>query len=104
MPDQEAIDAANRPLDNNLLRYVWRHTRAEQIWILFVIIISMPTYFMVLDLPVRIINQPIQGVGFESVDDTQQFLDISLSAPSWLGGGTLQIFEGFIPLFLLFNF
>ena len=95
MPDQEAIDAANRPLDNNLLRYVWRHTRAEQIWILFVIIISMPTYFMVLDLPVRIINQPIQGVGFESVDDTQQFMDISLSAPSWLGGGTLQIFEGF---------
>lgn len=55
----------------------------------------MPTYFLVLDLPVRIINEPIQGVGFDTVDATQKFLDFTLSLPNWLGGGSWVIFEGF---------
>ena len=95
MPENETFEDQNRPLDKNLLRYVWRHTRAEQIWILFIILASMPTYFLVLDLPVRIINQPIQGVGFESAGATQQFLDFTFSLPSFLGGGSWQVFEGF---------
>ncbi len=91
---EDPIAAANRPLDKNLLRYVWRHTRSEQIWILFVIIASMPTYFLVLDLPVRIINQPIQGVGFETATATQRFLDFTLSLPEFLGGGSWVLSEG----------
>lgn len=55
----------------------------------------MPTYFMVLDLPVRIINQPIQGVGFETTDATSKFLDFTLSLPDFLGGGSWEIFAGF---------
>ena len=95
MAEADPFEDQNRPLDKNLLRYVWRHTRSEQIWILFVILASMPTYFMVLDLPVRIINQPIQGVGFEQVGATHKFLDFSFSLPDFLGGGSWQIFEGF---------
>ncbi|MGI9357093.1 MAG: ABC transporter transmembrane domain-containing protein [Rhizobiaceae bacterium] len=95
MAKKNPLDEANRPLDKKLLRYVWRHTRAEQIWILFVVLASMPTYFLVLDLPVRIINQPIQGVGFERADATQQFLDLTLALPKFLGGESWQIFEGF---------
>ncbi len=95
LPEKDTFEAANRPLDNNLLRYVWRHTKAEQIWILFVIIASMPTYFLVLDLPVRIINEPIQGEGFEEADATRQFMDLTLSVPDWLGGFSLEIFAGF---------
>ncbi|MEL6946314.1 MAG: ABC transporter transmembrane domain-containing protein [Pseudomonadota bacterium] len=95
MAKAESLDDANRPLDKKLLRYVWRHTRPEQIWILFVIIASMPTYFLVLDLPVRIINQPIQGDGFPNVDSTKKFLELTLSAPSFLGGGSVTLFEGF---------
>ncbi len=91
---EDPFEAQNRPLDKNLLRYVWRHTRSEQIWILFVILASMPTYFLVLDLPVRIINQPIQGVGFETVGATKNLFGISLPLPEFLGG-TIQIFEGF---------
>jgi len=86
---------ANRPLDRNLLRYVWRHTRGEQIWILCVILASMPTYFLVLDLPVRIINQPIQGVGFEVTGQTQQFLELKFSLPNFFGGGEFTLFSGF---------
>ncbi|MEL6734991.1 MAG: ABC transporter transmembrane domain-containing protein [Pseudomonadota bacterium] len=85
---------ADRPLEKKLLRYVWSHTRSEQLWILFVIIASMPTYFMVLDLPVRIINQPIQGDGFDSVGATKTFMEIGLSAPSFLGGGSVTFFPG----------
>ncbi len=55
----------------------------------------MPTYFLVLDLPVRIINQPIQGVGFEIAGATQQFLDFTLSLPGFLGGKEYVLFEGF---------
>ncbi len=95
MAKKDPFDEANRPLDKKLLRYVWRHTRAEQVWILFVVIASMPTYFLVLDLPVRIVNQPIQGVGFETPGATQQFLDISVSLPEFLGGETFQVFDGF---------
>ncbi|MEL6503042.1 MAG: ABC transporter transmembrane domain-containing protein [Pseudomonadota bacterium] len=95
MAEKDPFHDQNKPLDTKLLRYVWRHTRAEQIWILFVIILSMPTYFLVLDLPVRIINQPIQGRGFEQVGDTQQFLDISFGLPNFLGGQSWVLFEGF---------
>ncbi|MDD9908962.1 MAG: ABC transporter transmembrane domain-containing protein [Ahrensia sp.] len=95
MATTDPFEEANRPLDKKLLRYIWRNTRAEQIWILMVVIASMPTYFLVLDLPVRIINEPIQGVGFESADATLQFLDLSISLPEFLGGATWQIFEGF---------
>ncbi len=95
MPDREQLEAANRPLDKNLMRYIWRHTKAEQIWILCVILASMPTYFLVLNLPVRIVNEPIQGEGFDSATATMTFLDFTLSLPSWLGGGSWVIFSGF---------
>ena len=95
MANADSIEAQNQPLDKNLLRYVWRHTRPEQIWILTIILASMPTYFMVLDLPVRIINEPIQGVGFDEVGATLQFLDIKFGLPEFLGGGEVVLFEGF---------
>lgn len=95
MSEEDQFEAANRPLDKRLMRYIWRHTKAEQVWILFVIIISMPTYFLVLNLPVRIINEPIQGEGFDTATATQQFLSLNLSLPSWLGGGSWQLFGGF---------
>lgn len=95
MPDSEQFEAANRPLDKNLMRYIWRHTRAEQIWILFVIIASMPTYFMVLNLPVRIINEPIQGEGFDTATATVPFMQLGIGLPDFLGGAYFEIFGGF---------
>ena len=55
----------------------------------------MPTYFFALDLPKRIINQPIQGVGFESATSTAIFLNISIPVPEWLyAAGEVTIFSG----------
>lgn len=86
----------NLPLDKNLLRYIWRHTKSDQAWVLTIILLSMPTYFMVFDLPKQIINRPIQGEGFESATDTANFMQIDIGLPSWLfGGGSFEIFSGF---------
>ncbi|MDA8870447.1 ABC transporter transmembrane domain-containing protein [Rhizobiaceae bacterium] len=85
---------ANQPLDPALMRYIWRHTRAQQLWIGFVILLSMPTYFLALQLPVKIVNQPIQGVGFEDALATQPFLPLSLGLPDFLGGASWTIFDG----------
>lgn len=99
----------NQPLEKNLLRYVWNHTRREQLWVLSIIILSMPTLFLVLELPKNIINKPVQGVGFEDATATATFLDFSIGWPDWLfGGGSLSLFDGFsmerLPYLLALSF
>lgn len=73
----------------------WQHTKPQQIFILTIVLLSMPTYFMSLDLPKQIVNGPIQGQGFEG-GSTQTFLQLSIDVPSWISSvGSIQIFEGF---------
>lgn len=62
---------------------------------LIVILLSMPTYFLSLDLPKRIVNGPIQGQGFENPDDTAFFLTTYLPLPNWLVGEPILLFQGF---------
>ena len=82
-------------IDTHIMRYVWTHTKRQQWWILLVVLVSMPTYFLALDLPRAIINGPIQGVGFAGPEATQRFLKISFSLPAWLSsGGTIALFPG----------
>ncbi len=79
-------------MDTNLLRYIWKHTRSQQTWVLFIVLLSLPTYFLSLDLPKQIINGPIQGDGFDTAVATQPFFRIAFSMFSteeWV------LFEGF---------
>ncbi|MFD1910714.1 ABC transporter transmembrane domain-containing protein [Halodurantibacterium flavum] len=78
--------------ETSLLRYIWTHTRREQIVILLVVAISMIPYFVALNLPKQIVNGPLQGQGFEQPGDTQAFLQL---APNLHFLGTIRIFEGF---------
>ncbi|MFZ1816093.1 MAG: ABC transporter transmembrane domain-containing protein [Rhizobiaceae bacterium] len=82
-------------IEPNLLKYIWQNSKKEQLWMLVVILLSMPTYFLSLDLPKRIVNGPIQGRGFENPDDTAFFLTTNLPLPDWMTGGPIQIFPGF---------
>jgi putative ABC transport system ATP-binding protein len=82
-------------MDPNLFRYIWKHTRRDQLWIIFVILASLPFLFMALDLPKLIVNGPIQGKGFDTPDATVRAFAISFSLPEWLGGTTLHLFDGF---------
>lgn len=60
-----------------------------------VILASMPTYFMSLELPKQLVNSPIQGEGFENPGDTQNFLSFDLPFSEFLFGETINLFSGF---------
>ncbi len=78
-------------LDSNISRYIWRHTRVEQLWILVIVALSMIPYFMAFSLPKSIVNGPIQGGGFETPGATQVFGRLELP---WFGGPVV-LFDGF---------
>ncbi|MEZ5800509.1 MAG: ABC transporter transmembrane domain-containing protein, partial [Nitratireductor sp.] len=68
---------------------------SRQLWMLVVILLSMPTYFLSLDLPKRIVNGPIQGRSFENPDDTAFFLTTNLPLPDWMTGWANRHFPRF---------
>jgi putative ABC transport system ATP-binding protein len=55
----------------------------------------MPTYFLSLELPKRIVNNPIQGVGFETPGATSTFLEFYLPFDELLFGKPILLFSGF---------
>ncbi|MEQ9179060.1 MAG: hypothetical protein RIF44_10150, partial [Nitratireductor sp.] len=48
-------------MERNLLKFIWQNSRLKQVWLLIVIVASMPLYFLTLELPTQIVNGPIQG-------------------------------------------
>lgn len=78
-------------IDPNISRYIWTHTRAQQLWILGVVAVSMIPYFMSFNLPKQIVNGPIQGEGFETPGATQTFMRLALDLP---GLGNVVLFPG----------
>jgi putative ABC transport system ATP-binding protein len=82
-------------MEPNLFRYIWHHTKRAQLWLLCVVCLSLPFYFMTLELPKQIINGPIQGEGFFGPGDTQTVLRMEISLPDWLFGYTIVLFPGF---------
>ncbi len=68
-------------MERSLLRYIWRHTCRQQLWILLVVAASMVPFFLAFDLPKQIINGPIQGNGFEAPDERQPFFRITYDLP-----------------------
>jgi putative ABC transport system ATP-binding protein len=82
-------------MDKSLFRYIWQHSRRDQLIICAVVLASLPFYFMSLDLPRRIVNEAIQGKAFEQGQPTATFLSLNFDWPSWLGGGSVHIFDGF---------
>jgi putative ABC transport system ATP-binding protein len=102
-------------MERNLFKYIWRHSKAEQVWVLCIVLISMPFYFVALDLPKSIVNGPIQGQGFEQPGATATFLEVTFGIPQFLEeqfGQTVTLLSGFdmerieylIALSLLFLF
>jgi putative ABC transport system ATP-binding protein len=83
-------------MEKSLARYIWTHTSKQQLWILLIVLLSMPTYFMSLDLPKYIVNGPIQGKGFETEGATQKFLSFQIDLPDWISTmEPIAVFSGF---------
>lgn len=78
-------------MDKSLARYIWKHTRAQQLWILLVVLLSMIPYYMTFDLPKLIVNGAIQGQGFETEGATQTYFPIAFDVP---GVGPIHLFGG----------
>jgi putative ABC transport system ATP-binding protein len=78
-------------LDESIFGYVWRHTKRQQFWLFFVLVLSLPFYYLTLDLPKRIINGPIQGEW--SAGETQPLFRWMPTLPDFLGGGTFALFD-----------
>ncbi len=81
-------------MEPRLSRYIWTHTRAQQLWVLMIVALSMIPYYMSFNLPKYIVNGPIQGNGFEAAGATQVFMRLAFSLP---GLGEFVLFPG-IPL------
>ncbi len=83
-------------MEPNLFKYVWKNTKRDQIWILIIVLLSMPTYFIALVVPKYIINGPVQGLGFEGADATATTFRIAFNVPTWISdAGELVLFSGF---------
>ncbi|HEX8167671.1 MAG TPA: ABC transporter ATP-binding protein [Beijerinckiaceae bacterium] len=82
-------------MDKSLFRYIWRHSKRDQLIIFAVVLASLPFYFASLDLPRRIVNEAIQGKSFAKGNETAPFLQISFTLPDWLGGAAFNLFGGF---------
>src|SRR5215218_3803626 len=91
-PNRPSVNLA--VMDKSLFRYIWRHSRRDQLIIFLVVLASLPFYFASLDLPKRIVNEAIQGRSFADGRTTTRFLDLVLPLPTSLGG-PIQLFAGF---------
>jgi len=78
-------------MEQSLTRYIWSHTKRQQLFILLIVALSMIPYFLAFDLPKQIVNGPIQGDGFEGANATQLFMDLTVDIPYW---GTVTLFPG----------
>jgi putative ABC transport system ATP-binding protein len=82
-------------MDKSLFRYIWQHSKREQLIVCAVVLLSQPFYFMSLDLPRRIVNEAIQGTAFVDGRSVARFLDITVELPALLGGQRLTLYDGF---------
>jgi putative ABC transport system ATP-binding protein len=82
-------------MDSSIFKYVWRHSRAEQIVILALVLASLPFYYLSLNLPKQIVNQGIQGHGFEQPGATQPFFQFDLPFGEEIFGHAVNVFDGF---------
>jgi len=82
-------------MEKSLFRYIWTHSKRDQLIVCAVVLASQPFYFASLDLPRQIVNQAIQGEAFREGQATAPFLKLDLHFPNWLGGQSFHIFDGF---------
>src|SRR5262245_10985411 len=86
-------------MESNLFKYIWRHSWREQLVILAVVLVSQVFYFLSLDLPKTIVNEPIQGKGFETAGATARYFAFSFDLPGFLAPDaadrTVHVFNGF---------
>ncbi len=63
-PPAPAGDPADDGLEPGFLRFVWRHSARDQLFVLAVTVATFPLVYLSLEIPKMIVNDAIQGSGF----------------------------------------
>src|SRR3546814_20754597 len=80
-------------MEPNIFKYVWRHSRSEQVAILLIVLASLPFYYLSLNLPKQIVNEGIQGQGFDKPGATQPFFAFDLPFVEAVLGHAVRLFD-----------
>ncbi|MFN3481538.1 MAG: ABC transporter ATP-binding protein, partial [Rhabdaerophilum calidifontis] len=83
-------------MQSGFFAYVWRHSRREQLVVLFLVLASLPFYWVSLDIPKRIVNDAIQGRAFRDGAVEARLFEVTLGLPDLLGGGGITLTEGIL--------
>jgi len=81
-------------VERNLFGFIIRHSKRDQLLVVPLVLVSAVIYYLTLDLPKTIINEPIQGKRFPDPDSTAPFLKIAFQLPEFLGGQMVRVFDG----------
>ena len=75
--------------DSSLYRYIWQHSRREQLLVLIVAVAAQPVYFLSLTLPKLIVNGAITDEKYWAEHTTRNFLHFIIGIPdglqAWFG-------------------
>ncbi len=82
-------------MEPNLFKYIWQHSKRDQLFILVLVLLSLPFYFVSLQLPKQIVNDGIEGKGFAGPGSTQDFMTLNMPFGETLFGRPVTLFEGF---------
>jgi putative ABC transport system ATP-binding protein len=82
-------------MDRRLFGFIFRYSTRDQLLIVPLVLATMVVYYFSLDLPKVIINEAIQGRSFSSPGATVPFMRIAFSLPQFLGGASVNLFDGF---------
>ncbi|MBX7145833.1 MAG: ABC transporter ATP-binding protein/permease [Alphaproteobacteria bacterium] len=84
-------------MDQNLFKYIIRHSKSDQFIILGWVLLSQVFYFISLDLPKTIVNEAILGKSFQH-SQTASLFSLSITVPDflkfWEGPSQFILFEG----------
>ena len=93
-------------MQRNLFSYIWRHSRPEQVVILFLVVLAQVFYFLSLTVPKSIVNNGISGNAFKTQETTKLFV-LDLPLPGFLGG-TIPLYDGIdvkqLPYLVIMSF
>ena len=78
-------------MDKSVFRFIWRYSKWDQLRIVAIVLLSLPFYFLSLDLPKTIVNEAIQGEGFADGATRTSF---SFVTPSGWWGESVTLFGG----------
>jgi putative ABC transport system ATP-binding protein len=89
-------------MDKSVFRFIWRFSKRGQLSIVALVLLSLPFYFLSLDLPKTIVNKAILGKGLS--DEGQAVLSLDLLGLFGEGAARVEVGQVWYLVLLSFAF